>query len=152
MDTDKVRMMQLARKGYLCSQILILMGLEAKGENNPDLVRAVGGLAGGCDEGSCTCGALTGGCCLLALFTGKGSEEEERDEHYHQMMKELVHWFWKDYGFVYGGIDCMAIREAGGQESSPNRCWQIMDEVYSKVLDILAASGISMSLKDCYAS
>jgi hypothetical protein len=73
MDAYKIRMLQLAKKGYYCSQILVIMGLEARGESNPDLVRTVGGLARGCGEGSCTCGALTGGCCLLSLFAGRGS-------------------------------------------------------------------------------
>lgn len=52
MDSVRVRMMQLALKGYFCSQILIILGLEARGKNDSDLVRAMHGLAGGCDEGS----------------------------------------------------------------------------------------------------
>jgi hypothetical protein len=69
-------MLELANQGYLCSQIIIILGLEARGETNPSLVKAVGGLSMGCGEGSCTCGVLTGGCCLLALFAGKGSEKD----------------------------------------------------------------------------
>ena len=151
MDDVKVRMMQLAIKGYYCSQILILLGLEARGKNNPELVRAMHGLAGGCDEGSCTCGSLTGGCCLIALFCGKGSDSEQHNRQYHHMIQELVQWFWNTYGFKYGGIDCIAIREGEGPETIRQRCWQIMENVYFKAMAILAANGIVINYKDCYA-
>jgi hypothetical protein len=152
MDADKIRMLQLAKKGYYCSQILVIMGLEARGESNPDLVRTVGGLARGCGEGSCTCGALTGGCCLLSLFAGRGSDKEEWNKKYQQMMEGLVRWFWNKYGFKYGGIDCMAIRDAEIDEPNYQRCWHIMEEVYSKVISILAINGVAISYKGCYAS
>ena len=152
MDEARVRMIQLARKGYFCSQILIMLGLEARGEKNPDLIRAMDGLAGGCDEGSCTCGSLTGGCCLIALFAGRGNEHEQRNPGYRQMMQELVRWFWKSYGFNYGGIDCMAISEAGRPENASQRCWTIMESVYLKVEEILTSHGVVMCKHDCYAS
>jgi hypothetical protein len=152
MDEAKIRMMQLAKKGYYCSQILIMMGLEVRGDNNPDLVRAIDGLSGGCDEGSCTCGSLTGGCCLIAFFAGRGADSEKRDENYHQMMKELVRWFWHTYGFKMGGIDCMAITEHVGPDPAKSRCWNIMESVYFKVMDILAAHGIAMRYNTCVAS
>jgi hypothetical protein len=151
MDSDKVRMMQLARKGYYCGQILVIMGLEAKGDYNPELVRAVDGLSGGCTEGSCTCGALTGGCCLLSLFAGKGNDKETRDENYHRMLTELVRWFWATYGFKYKGIDCMAIIDEAKLDQAKHRCWDIMGSVYSKVVNILESNGIEMNPTTCYA-
>ena len=51
MDDTMIRMMRLAQKGYTCSQILILLALEARGEQNPSLVRAAAGLAYGCGTG-----------------------------------------------------------------------------------------------------
>ena len=44
---EMIRMIHLAEQGFYCSQILLLMGLEARGKNNVDLVRSVSGLAGG---------------------------------------------------------------------------------------------------------
>jgi hypothetical protein len=152
MGTERIRMLQLARKGYYCSQILVIMGLEMKGEHNPDLVRAMDGLARGCIEGSCTCGSLTGGCCLLALFAGRGTDKEKREIKYKEMMEELVHWFWQKYGFKYGGVDCMAIRGAEAGEQEYQRYWQILEDVYFKVSSILGANGIAMSYRGCYAS
>jgi hypothetical protein len=152
MMTARDRMQQLAKEGYQCSQILIMMGLESKEDSNPDLVRAINGLAGGCDEGSCTCGSLTSGCCLIALFAGKGSPDEVQNENYSPMVKELVRWFWQKYGFKYGGIDCMALTESPGPEPAQNRCWAITEDIYSKVCEILAANGIYLKYDDCYAA
>jgi hypothetical protein len=145
-------MLELANQGYLCSQIIIILGLEARGETNPSLVKAVGGLSMGCGEGSCTCGVLTGGCCLLALFAGKGSEKEDWNENYPKMSQDLVRWFWHSYGFSYQGIDCMAIREAEASLPPQQRCWKIMEDVYNKVMSILTLYGINICDEDCYAS
>lgn len=150
-DYDRLRMLELARKGYYCSQILVIMGLEIKGEKNPDLVRAMDGLARGCIEGSCTCGSLTGGCCLLALFAGRGSDREKRDDKYKEMVEELVRWFWQKYGFKYGGVDCMAIRGAEGAEQEHQRCWRILEGVYFKVMNIMEINGIALNYKGCFA-
>ncbi len=147
-----VRMMQLAEKGYYCSQILIIMGLEAGGKTNPGLVRAMDGLNGGCEEGSCTCGSLTGGCCLLAFFAGKGGSTEKRNDNYHKMMTELVRWFWKTYGFRFGGIDCMAITSGDGPEPVKQRCWAIMENVYAKVIEILETNNVFSEYENSYAS
>jgi hypothetical protein len=80
MDDAMIRMMRLAQKGYTCSQILILLALEARAEENPSLVRAAAGLAYGCGTGKGSCGVLTGGSCVIALFAGKGSDEEQESE------------------------------------------------------------------------
>ncbi len=77
-----IQMMRLAQKGYTCSQILILLALEARGEQNSALVRAAAGLAYGCGTGKGSCGVLTGGSCVIALFAGKGSDEEQESEKF----------------------------------------------------------------------
>jgi len=41
------------------------------------------------------------------------------------------------------GIDCMAIREADVSLPAKQRCWQIMEDVYLKVIEILTTYGIS---------
>jgi hypothetical protein len=152
MDAVRTRMLQLAQKGYQCSQILLILGLEEKGEQNPALIRAAGGLAWGCGEGSCTCGSLTAGCCLLSLFTGKGTESEKWNQELDNMTRELVRWFWQKYGFKLQGIDCMAIRESGTPETAQRLCWQIIEDVYFKVMAILIASGLYLDHNGAYAS
>ena len=90
MNEATLRMITLAGQGFFCSQILLSMGLEAQGKSNPDLIRAMAGLAGGLGFTGDTCGALTGGACLLSLYAGKGLPEEQEDEKLNLMISELV--------------------------------------------------------------
>jgi len=64
-------LLELGAKGYSCAQMLVIGALRLMGRENPDLVRAVAGLAQGVGCGE-LCGALSGGACLLSLYTGKG--------------------------------------------------------------------------------
>ena len=141
MDDTMIRMMRLAQKGYTCSQILILLALEAKGEQNPALVRAAAGLAYGCGTGKGSCGVLTGGSCVIALFAGKGSDEEHESEKFMMMLHELSDWFSEHVGGQYGGIECQAIVGEEGPASARQRCGGILADAYAKVVEILIANG-----------
>ena len=109
MNEETFRMITLAGQGFYCSQILLSMGLEAQGKSNPDLIRAMAGLAGGLGFTGDTCGALTGGACLLGLYAGKGLPEEPEDEKLNLMISELVDWFTEEFGKLHGGIRCETI-------------------------------------------
>ena len=141
MDDTMLRMMRLAQKGYTCSQILILLALEARGEQNPALVRAAAGLAYGCGTGKGSCGVLTGGSCVIALFAGKGSDEEQESEKFMMMLQDLSDWFSERVGGQYGGIECQAIVGEEGPASARQRCGGILAETYAKVVEILIANG-----------
>ena len=60
MDQTLMRMLELDYNGYYCSQILMIMVLEAQGKRNPDLISAMGGLANGSGFTGGFCGCLTG--------------------------------------------------------------------------------------------
>jgi len=141
MDDTMIRMMRLAQKGYTCSQILILLALEAKGEQNSALVRAAAGLAYGCGTGKGSCGVLTGGSCVIALFAGKGSDEEQESEKFMMMLQDLSDWFSEHVGSQYGGIECQAIVGEEGPAAARQRCGRILAETYTKVMEILIANG-----------
>jgi hypothetical protein len=141
MDDTMIQMMRLAQKGYTCSQILILLALEARGEQNPGLVRAAAGLAYGCGTGKGSCGVLTGGSCVIALFAGKGSDEEQESEKFMMMLQDLSDWFSERVGGQYGGIECQAIVGEEGPASARQRCGGILAETYAKVVEILIANG-----------
>jgi hypothetical protein len=148
MDTATAQMMRMADKGYSCGQILICMALEAKGRHNQDLVRAAGGLIGGCGTGICTCGVLIGGGCLLSLFAGKGSDEEEWHPSFPQMIQDLTSWFQNTFGKKYGGIDCNTIRNARDPEADARqRCRKIAVDTYFKTREILKANGFNLDSK-----
>jgi hypothetical protein len=141
MDDKMIRMLQLSGKGYGCSQILIRLFLELRGEDNPALVRSMSGLAYGCGAGSATCGTLTGGCCALALYAGKGTDDETASERLMLMLEELSNWFDERVGGPHDGIACQAIVGAEGPQAARQRCGAIVAETYSKVLEILSANG-----------
>jgi len=145
MDDTMIQMMRLAQKGYTCSQILILLALEARGEQNPALVRSAAGLAYGCGTGKGSCGVLTGGSCVIALFAGKGSDEEHESEKLTLMLHDLSDWFFDHVGSQYGGIECQAIVGDEGPAAARQRCGAILGETYAKVMEILISNDFDPS-------
>ncbi len=127
-------------RGYCCSQIILRMGLDAQGEENPGLVRAMGGLCHGVGARGGSCGALTGGACLLGLYAGKGTDEEREDDVFALMLSELSDWFDEFVGAVHGGTDCASIVGDGAPDMQV--CGNIVGETYGKVLEILTSHGI----------
>jgi hypothetical protein len=140
-----IRMLQLAQKGYGCSQILMQLALKARGEDNPAMVRSMAGLAYGCGAGHATCGTLTGACCVLGLYAGKGADEEPGSERLRLMLQELSEWFEEKVGGPHGGISCETIVGAEGPDASRQRCGAIVADTYAKVMEILAANGFDLS-------
>ena len=152
MNSTRQRIGELWDRGYQCSQIIMIMGLGSRGRDNPALIRAMAGLAGGCGEGSCTCGGLSAACCLLTLLIDSNGQPQERNQSRIELSTELVRWFWQKYGFPLSGIDCMAISEAGGSETQSERCQQILESLYEKVLEITMIKKIDINWGDCYAN
>ncbi|MDD2336908.1 MAG: C-GCAxxG-C-C family protein [Geobacteraceae bacterium] len=134
MDDMMFRMMELKSKGFYCSQIMLQLALEAQDKENPDLIRAMAGLAFGVGIGE-VCGALTGGACILSLYAGKGTDEDEEHFRLMSMLHELGDWFRETYGGQYGGISCDAISEDGSLRNE--RCGAVVAATYQKVLEIL---------------
>jgi C_GCAxxG_C_C family probable redox protein len=134
MDDLMFRMMDLKSKGFYCSQIMMLLALEAQEKENPDLTRAMAGLAFGVGIGE-VCGALTGGACILSLYAGKGTEEDEEHFCLMSMLNDLGEWFRETYGGQYGGISCNTITEDGTLRNE--RCGAVVAATYQKVLELL---------------
>lgn len=141
MDETVIRLMRLAAKGYSCSQILISLALEERGESNPSLVRAMAGLAYGCGDGRATCGALTGGACVLALYAGRGGDDEEASERLPAMTQDLADWFAEKTVARHGGISCEAIVGEAGPEASRQQCGSLVAETFEKAMEILVSNG-----------
>jgi hypothetical protein len=144
MDETLVRIMQLGGRGYACSQIMVQLALELRGEENPSLVRAMAGPAYGCGTGAGTCGVLTGGCCLVALYAGKGADAEEASDRFPLMIAELTDWFGETVGARYGGIQCQAVVGEEGPAAARVRCGEILSRTYARALEILAANGVDL--------
>ena len=141
MNDTQLRMMRLGAQGYYCSQILIILALEMRGEENPGLVRSMAGLAYGCGNSRGTCGALTGGACLLALYAGRGGDDEEESELLLSMTQELSDWFFEEMGARHGGASCEAIVGEAGPAASRQACGLLMSDTFDRAMEILAANG-----------
>ena len=75
------RIAELGSMGYHCSQMMMIMTLETIGEENPQLVKALGGLGGGIGYCGDTCGCLTGGAdSIFPWQPGTGGERRCSDE------------------------------------------------------------------------
>ena len=135
------RVAELSLKGYRCSHILVQIGLDAQDKSNPDLLRAMSGLASGMGCGL-TCGALSGGCCLIGLYAGG---DGERDDHpsLPLMLEEYVDWFRDKYTPRYGGIDCAQIIERKPQLRG-ERCPGLILDAVRKASEILEANGFEL--------
>jgi len=140
---DHIRIMELKQQGFLCSQILIIMGLDLQGKSNPDLIRSVQALAGGIGFSGNLCGALTGGACLLGLYAGKGDPDEEIDERLDLMLLSLVDWFQANTGARYNGINCDQVLE-GSLSNIPSRCPDIVYSVFQKSKELLVEYGYNL--------
>ncbi len=140
MNEETFRMLELSQQGFHCSQIIMIMGLESRNESNPDLVRAMTGLAGGIGFCGRNCGSLTGAACLISLYAGKGAVTETEDSRLNLMISELVEWFDREYASRYGGIDCTLIT-GDDPRMQAERCPEIVLRTYQKAREILNTNG-----------
>jgi hypothetical protein len=124
----------LGSQGFCCSQIMVKMGLDAKEEENPELLDAVAGLCGGLHSGLC-CGTLTGAACLLSLYDRRNAASN--------MIPRLVKWFQTTYTQAYGGIGCDEIIGENPMNRG-ERCPQIMVETFEKCRELLTEFGYTI--------
>jgi hypothetical protein len=132
----------LAARGYCCSQMLALLALEARGEDNPGLVRALGGLCHGMGQCGRTCGVLTGGACVVSLYLGKGADHETASDKADLAVSEFVDWF-TERTAQYGGTACADILgECFQDKPDLSRCAELIGEAWAQILTILTGLGV----------
>jgi len=141
---DNNELVILRKQGFYCSQILMLQGMDMMGKSNPDLIRAMHGLAGGLGFSGELCGALTGGASLLGLYAGKGTPEQPEDPRLDFMTQDLVKWFKTEYTEQFGGIRCEEIL-AGNSQNQSIRCPILVNGVLQKVKELLVENGYDLS-------
>lgn len=140
-DETFLNLLPLAQKGYCCSQIILLLGLEAQGRDNPALIRAASGLCHGIGGTGHTCGVLTGAACLLGLHAGKGSDHEEQDERFPLMLETLGQWFTEHVSGRFGGGTCTDILGGKARQANPEVCGRLMADTLDQCLIILVDHG-----------
>lgn len=141
MQDMETRFMELALSGFECSQIMMMMALEMEEKENPDLIRAMGGLTGGMGRTGGCCGALTGGAAVLGYFTARGEQEELEHEKSLEIIAAYVQWFEERWGEEYQGSNCRDIIGGDFSKCLPV-CAPLVQECFGKVLEILEAYGV----------
>jgi hypothetical protein len=131
--------LNLARQGYCCSQIVLHLALDLQGQENPGLLRAMSGLCNGFSATKGACGALTGAACLLAFYAGKGTASEEAHDRLPLMQSELAAWFEASATTRFGGINCSDIVSDGRPDTSV--CGFLVGECYGRAMAILVENG-----------
>ncbi|SPD75509.1 conserved hypothetical protein [uncultured Desulfobacterium sp.] len=140
-DEIDFKLLQLGARGYCCSQALIVLALEALGKTNKDLVRAMSGLCMGAAGSGNTCGVFTGAACMLALYAGKGNNNEEENDILPLMYSELSEWFEKTACASYNGTLCRDIIGEESKAPDPDLCRRLLIDTYNYVLEILIQNG-----------
>lgn len=141
--TDEIvnQMIELAEKNYNCSQIIMILGLQQEGKENPGLVRAMSGLGDGCGFFQETCGIMTGAASLLSWYAGKGADSEEESEKLLPMLQDLGDWFRQEIGAKYNGTRCKDIAgDLVGTPAVKQICGGIILQTYQKVNEILVSN------------
>ena len=135
------RIMELGLQGFECSQILMILALEADGCENPDLVRAMSGLTGGLGHCRKECGALTGGCCVLGYYAGRGSAEEIEHNDFYRIVQDYVNWFQEEFSSGTNGTDCLSIL---GEDFSKafTSCLPMLEACQETLTKILYENGV----------
>ena len=123
----KSQIAYLLQQGYCCTEALVRLGLWLKHEDNALLAKASTGLCNGMHAGS-NCGALMGGCMVLAMF--------DRVLAAREMIPELTDWFDAEYGMKYGSINCEDLR-GDTPRNAMERCKPIVCAVADKCVEIL---------------
>ncbi|NCC25330.1 MAG: C_GCAxxG_C_C family protein [Deltaproteobacteria bacterium] len=148
MDAESLDVLRLAGQGLCCSQILVALALEDRGEDNPALIRAVAGLCNGVGDCAQTCGALTGGACVLGLYAGPSPGRPAHDR-FPLMLQELTEWFGREAVAGCGGARCLDILGPGGcGHPDAERCGRLVLAVRARVLTILVDNGLDPTGKD----
>ncbi|MFR6329973.1 MAG: C-GCAxxG-C-C family (seleno)protein [Eisenbergiella sp.] len=84
------RMLELSGQVFYCAQILMILALESEGKEDPDLIRAAGGLNGGLgfSGGYAECHEAA----AFSYFRGKGGRGVGRSDAV-RLTGELADWF-----------------------------------------------------------
>jgi C_GCAxxG_C_C family probable redox protein len=131
-------LMVVLRKGYHCSQALMMLSLKQRDLDNPLLIRAMGGLAQGMFS-SRTCGALTGSACVIASYFPREEGEGEPTD-YRAPVHEMMVWF-KDQ---FGATECLEL-----VENDPGQiqrfCPILIEKCFEKISSILEELDIDPS-------
>lgn len=145
-----MELLPLARQGWCCSQLLLVLMLQLRDEENPGLLRAAQGLCHGIGQSDGPCGLLTGGACALALVTGKGAVEESAHSMFTPLLNDYATWFYARTA-SYGGHSCGCVAAGlgaavqAGHSPDPVACGDLLAECWEKIVELLQSYDLEIS-------
>lgn len=152
MNESQIMVLELGSKGYSCAQILFVGALRLFGEENNLLIRAMSALSQGGGNLGKTCGALSGGLCLLSLYSGKGDDFETPLENEPLLWDELITWFEAEFS-KNNDISCDSLlgftqnkthtSQGDRMRQNAEHCGVIVAKTWDKCQEILQAHGIN---------
>jgi hypothetical protein len=122
MELDE-KLFELKCRGYCCSRIIMALGLDRLGRENPDLLAAMEAFCNGLNEGK-ICGTLAAAVSLLFVADAPAAKAELRET--------LMDWFYDRFG----GYDCDEIVQ-GNEMNKIAVCPGMIAETYEKVCELL---------------
>ena len=143
-------LVEAVHEGYCCSQLLMQLMLNARGEENPALIRAMQGLCHGIGQSEGPCAFLPGGACVLALLAGKGAAGEEPSSMLTPMLNEYASWFYERTA-AYGGYACPKVADGLGSVKNedgtrdPVACGDLLADCWEKICSIVENYGIDIT-------
>lgn len=154
MNSIVLEILPLARQGFCCSQLLLLLLLRGLGRENAELIRAAHGLCHGMGGSEGPCGLLTGGACVLGYTTGKGTASEQPHPSLNPLLNDYQQWF-AERTRSFGGAACHQVMQGlstetgtgppqAGEAPSPALCGPLFAECWDKILELLEAYHIEM--------
>ncbi len=144
MSEDSFRVAELLLDDFKCSHILMRLALEAQGRDDPDLVRAMSGLALGMGQGF-NCGALSAGCCVIGYYAGRGGDGESEHPELGAMLDDFAGWFNAAATGQYGSIDCAGIMKFD-EALKHQRCPALIIATWEKIKETLANHGVDITV------
>lgn len=129
-------------RGYLCSQIVVDVGLRHVGMASEDLLRAVGGLAGAQGMMGATCGAMTAAACLIA-FAAHGRVDPDR---MYMLIQELEDRFNQELVSQYPGNRCDDLLEFDPQKVPTDICPPVIAGAIRIALELLESEGLEVAV------
>lgn len=126
---DIFDMIGYIKSGFNCSQLMNVLVMEARGEENPALTKALWALGGGLGYTGNNCGCLAGGACaLVRCLPDEATSFEKRD-----VVREFISWFEENYGT----INCIDITDKDFRKAREETCPPIMLACYEKIMEML---------------
>ncbi|WP_320042423.1 DVU_1555 family C-GCAxxG-C-C protein [uncultured Desulfobacter sp.] len=126
---DDIEILKLKSKGYCCSQIMVQLVLDMADVENRQLVDFSRGLCMGSKLETGSCGILTAGLCLLAMYA-------VQDQDLRASMQDDFRAFFT--AAASKGVQCRQIAGSHYPNLNPETCPTLLTQALGALMTILS--------------